>query len=101
MSATERVTVTLPIDLLRDIDRFERNRSRFIAEAVEHELIRRWRAGLLTSLENPHPEGPELAETGLGDWAAALPADDGGLVDESAGTPVRWVDGRGWLRDQQ
>lgn len=99
MSTTERVTVTLPSDLLRDIDRFERNRSRFIAEAVEHELIRRRRAGLLRSLENPHDEGPELAETGLVDWAGGWTADDADLVDESAGTPVRWIEGRGWLKE--
>jgi len=41
MSTTERVTVTLSAELVQGIDRFERNRSRFIAEAVEHELTRR------------------------------------------------------------
>ncbi len=30
MSTTERVTVTLPIELLEGIDRFDRNRGRFI-----------------------------------------------------------------------
>jgi len=38
MATTERVTVTLPVELVEGIDRFERNRSRFIAEAVAHEL---------------------------------------------------------------
>ncbi len=99
MATTERVTVTLPIDLVEDIDRFERNRSRFITEAVEHELFRRRREGLLRSLANPHPEAGELAETGLADWGASLPADDGGLVDEAAGKPVRWVEGQGWLEE--
>ncbi|MBN1611104.1 MAG: hypothetical protein JW940_31015 [Polyangiaceae bacterium] len=99
MSTTERVTVTLPIDLVEGIDRLERNRSRFVTEAVEHELVRRRRAGLLRSLASPHPEAAELAETGLSDWGASLPAGDEGLVDEAAGKPVRWVEGQGWVEE--
>jgi mRNA-degrading endonuclease toxin of MazEF toxin-antitoxin module len=37
MATTERLTVTLPVELIEDIDRYERNRSPFIAEAVGHE----------------------------------------------------------------
>jgi hypothetical protein len=99
MATTERVTVTLPIDLVEGIDRFEHNRSRFVAEAVEHELVRRRRQGLLRSLANPRPEAAELAETGLADWRAALPAGEEGLVDEAAGKPVRWVEGEGWVEE--
>ena len=99
MATTERVTVTLSAELVESIDRLERNRSRFIAEAVGHELVRRRREGLLRSLERPHPEAAELAETGLADWAASLPADDEGLVDISAGKPVRWVEGQGWVEE--
>ena len=99
MATTERVTVSLPADLIEGIDRFERNRSRFIAKAVEHELVRRRRQGLLRSLESPHPEVAELAETGLADWSASLPAEDEGLVDVSAGKPVRWVEGEGWVEE--
>lgn len=99
MPTTERVTVTLPAELLQSIDRLERNRSRFITQAVEHELTRRRREALLRSLQSPHPEAAELAEMGLADWAASLPADDGELVDPSAGTPVRWVEGHGWTED--
>jgi hypothetical protein len=93
------VTVTLPLDLLAGIDRLERNRSRFIAQAVEHELALRRREGLLRSLESPHPEGAELLELGLADWGASLPADDEGLVDMSAGRGVRWVEGQGWVEE--
>jgi hypothetical protein len=99
MATTERVTVTLPIDLVEGIDRFERNRSRFITEAVEHELIRRRREGLLLSLATPHPEAADLADAGLADWGASLPPDDEGLVDEAAGKPVRWVPGQGWVEE--
>jgi hypothetical protein len=99
MATTERVTVTLPADLLEGIDRFERNRSRFIKEAVEHELICRRREGLLRSLKSPHPEAAEMAETGLAEWGASLPAGDDGLVDASAGKPVRWVEGEGWVEE--
>jgi hypothetical protein len=99
MATTERVTVTLPAGLVESIDRFERNRSHFIAEAVERELVRRRREGLLRSLESPHPEAAELAETGLADWGASLPPDDEGLVEVTAGKPVRWVEGQGWVEE--
>jgi hypothetical protein len=99
MAVTERVTVTLSVELIEGIDHFERNRSRFIAEAVEHELIRRRREGLLRSLQRPHPEAAELAETGLADWGASLPDDNEGLVDVAAGKPVRWVEGQGWVEE--
>lgn len=99
MATTERVTVTLPIELVEGIDRYERNRSRFITEAVAHELVRRRREGLLRSLASPHPEAGELADVGLADWGASLPPDDEGLVDEAAGKPVRWAPGQGWVEE--
>ena len=99
MATTERVTVTLPAELVEGIDRLERNRSRFIKDAVEHELARRRREGLRRSLEHPHPEAAELADTGLSEWAASVPEGDETLLDMSAGTPVRWVEGQGWEKD--
>jgi hypothetical protein len=96
---TERVTVTLPAALIENIDRLEKNRSRFIAEAVEHELARRRQEGLRRSLEHPHPEAAELADAGLDEWNARLPEGDEGLVDMSAGKPVRWVEGEGWVEE--
>ena len=97
MATTERVTVTMPADLLDGIDRLERNRSRFITEAVQHELIRREHDALLRSLHNPHPDTVDLAEAGLGDWTSDLPGNEG-LVDESAGIAVQWVEGKGWVK---
>jgi hypothetical protein len=98
MASIERVTVTLPNDLLRGIDRREKNRSKFIAEAVRHELERRRRAELRRSLENPHPESAELAELGIDEWTRGLPHEDTeALVNGSAGKAVRWVPGEGWL----
>jgi len=101
MATTERVTVTLPIELVESIDRIQRNRSRFVVEAVERELARRRREALHRSLASPHPEAAELAETGLADWAASLPVDDEGLVDASGGKPVRWVEGKGWVEGSE
>jgi post-segregation antitoxin (ccd killing protein) len=98
MSGTERVTVTLSADLVERIDRLERNRSRFIAGAVERELARRRREALLHSIKNPHRDTADLADPGLGDWAGDLPADEG-LVDVAGGTAVRWVQGRGWVKE--
>ena len=97
MAATARVTVTLAADLVEDIDRLERNRSRFIAEAVAHELTRRRQAALLRSIRSPHADTVALADTALADWVSELP-DDEGLVDVDAGTPVRWVEGEGWKK---
>ena len=98
MSTTERVTVTLSAELVEGIDRLERNRSRFIAEAVERELARRRREALLSSVHNPHPETADLADSGLEDWTTDLP-DDEGLVDAAGGTAVRWVEGQGWVKE--
>ncbi len=101
MASVERVTVTLPSDLLRDIDRREKNRSKFVAEAVRRELDRRRRAELRRSLEPPHPETAELAEQGLEEWSRGLPVEDTeALVDRRAGKPIRWVPGEGWVEDR-
>ena len=94
----ERVTVTLSAELVEGIDRLEKNRSRFIAEAVQRELARRRREGLLSSVRSPHPETVDLADIPLGDWTADLP-DDEGLVDMARGTAVRWVEGQGWVME--
>lgn len=96
MVTTERVTVTLPSEMLAGIDRIERNRSRFIAEAVRNELDRRRREELLVSLQNPHPSSDELLALGTADWLPDV-ADDAGLLDPDAGTPVTWTAGNGWL----
>jgi hypothetical protein len=94
----ERVTVTLPAEIVEDIDRRERNRSRFILDAVRRELKRRQREELRRSLENPHAGTSELAEAGFADWGAMLPGEEtADLVDPRAGHSVRWVEGRGWI----
>lgn len=97
---TERVTVTLPAETIETIDRLEKNRSRFIAQAVQRELEHRRQAELQRSIDNPHPDAGTLAEAGFDDWAASLPAEGAALVDESAGTPVVWVAGEGWRESQ-
>jgi hypothetical protein len=97
MAAVERITVTLPEELLKDIDRREKNRSRFVAEAFRRELERRRRADLQRSIENPHPESSALAGQGFEEWWRGLPEEDSGsMVNNRAGKPVRWVPGKGW-----
>ena len=101
MASVERVTVSLPDNLLRDIDRRERNRSKFVAEAVRREIDRRQRAELRRSLENPHPDTAELVEQGIEEWTRDLPEEDAeGLVISGAGKAVRWVPGEGWVEDR-
>jgi hypothetical protein len=96
--STERITITLSAELVEGIDQLERNRSRFIAEAVEHELARRRREALLSSVHNPHPETTDLSDAELGEWTADL-SDEEGLVDVAAGTAVQWVEGQGWVKE--
>ena len=98
MRTIERVTVTLSAELVEEIDRLERNRSRFIAHAIEHELARRRREALHRSVRSPHPETADVADTVLGDWTSDLP-DEEGLVDVAGGTAVRWIEGQGWVRE--
>jgi hypothetical protein len=99
MLSNERVTVTLPTDVVRDIDRLEKNRSKFVLEAVRHELMRRRREDLQRSLRSPHSESEQFANEGFDEWASSLPEEDGtDLVDLNAGTPVRWVPGEGWVK---
>jgi hypothetical protein len=100
MPTVERVTVTLPLELVRDIDRRERNRSKFIADAVRNELERRRREELHRSLQNPHPESLELADEEFQAWARNLPEEDTeALLDSSVGKPVRWTAGEGWVEE--
>ncbi|MDE3073981.1 MAG: hypothetical protein KGJ86_01010 [Chloroflexota bacterium] len=97
----ERVTVTLPADLIRAIDRLEKNRSRFVQDAARHELEQRRRDLLERSLRSPHPDTAEFAEAGFDEWASTLPEEDAAaLVDVRAGTEVRWAPGTGWTQAQ-
>lgn len=102
MRKTERVTLTLPVELLRGIDKVGENRSKFIADAVRRELDRRrhrrQREALHESLAAPHPDTARLADGDLGEWASTLPTEDAeGLLDMSKGRPVRWIPGEGWV----
>jgi post-segregation antitoxin (ccd killing protein) len=99
MPSSQRVTITLPANLLHEVDQLERNRSRFITEAVQHEVARRRRAALMESVRSPHPETTQFVDSGLTDWTSELP-DDEGLLDPSTGTAVRWVEGQGWVKER-
>jgi len=102
MADADRVTVTLPNDLVKEIDRREKNRSKFIAEAVRNELDRRRRDELRRSLDNPHPESAGLAEQRLDEGAGGLPEEDAAaLLDSNAGRPIRWVSGEGWVEGRE
>jgi hypothetical protein len=93
-----RVTVTLPPEIVDEIDRREKNRSRFVLEAVRREVQRRRREELRLSLANPHPESSELADAGLEEWGARAPGQEtDALLDPAAGKPVRWLPGKGWV----
>lgn len=102
MGTTARVTVTLPAELVEEIDRLEKNRSKFVLEGVRRELRRRRREALERSLRSPHPETTELVDEGFAAWASSLPEEDiADLVDLGAGTEVRWVPDQGWVEDQE
>jgi hypothetical protein len=97
-----RVTVTLPEDLVAEMDRTSPNRSRFVLEAVTREIARRRREALRASLSSPHPESLLVAEAGVPEWGRSLPAEDAeGLLEPSQGRRVRWVDGKGWTEPKR
>ena len=91
-----RVTVTLPDEIVDEIDRREVNRSRFVTEAARRELERRRYEELQLSIRNPHPEGRRIAEMGVEEWGRGPGSDDDSLVDLAAGRVVRWEPGTGW-----
>jgi hypothetical protein len=93
---TARVTVTLPPELVAEIDRRERNRSRFVLDAVRREVERRRRDELRRSLDRPHVESSELADAGLDEWGKGADG-DADLLDSGAARRVHWVEGRGWM----
>jgi hypothetical protein len=77
------------VDLIRDLDRREKNRSKFLVEAVRRELDHRRRDELRRSLRNPHPESAELAEQGMDEWTRGLLEEDAeALLDCSTGTQM-------------
>jgi Arc/MetJ-type ribon-helix-helix transcriptional regulator len=96
--ATERVTITLPRDLVEEVDRRERNRSKFIREAIRHELERRRREAIRRSLLTAHAESGDTSGLGIDAWAAGLPEGDDDLLDPEAGTDVEWRPHEGWVR---
>jgi len=54
----KRVTVTLPEELVSEIDRWEANRSRFVLVAAERELeadVRRWLRGFFFTASGDMP----------------------------------------------
>jgi Arc/MetJ-type ribon-helix-helix transcriptional regulator len=97
--ADERITVTLPGELLYEMDRLDSNRSRFVREAIRQNLEYRRQQALQESLAQPHPDLQELESLGFGDWAGEGVEVD--LADPRAGTPVRWEEGRGWVEGEE
>ncbi len=95
----ERVTVTLPKQLVDELRRRSKNRSSFVQEAVRREIARRVRVELRKSFQHPHPETVAYAGEPLGAWAAGLPREDvTEIYDPGAVRPLRWEDGKGWIR---
>mgnify|MGYP001556016340 CR=1 FL=1 len=92
----KRVTVTLPNEVVEEIDRWEKNRSRLVLEASLRELAVRRREELERSLANPHIESEWVAEQGWEEWGSAVDGDDEGLLEPGAGQAVRWRAGEGW-----
>jgi len=97
--ADERITVTLPGELLYEMDRIDSNRSRFVREAIRQNLDYRRQQALAESLAEPHADLRELESLGFVDWAGEGVEED--LVDPHAGTPVRWEEGRGWVEGEE
>ena len=95
--ASERLTVTLPEEMVREIEEQERNRSRFVQRAVARELERLRQEKLQQSLDNPHADSDVVAEAGFSEWADLGAEADQDLLDTEAGTDVLWDSGHGWV----
>jgi Arc/MetJ-type ribon-helix-helix transcriptional regulator len=95
--ASERVTITLPEEMVQEIDGRERNRSRFVQQAVARELERLRQQELQRSLDNPHTDSEAVAESGFSEWADLAAAGDQELLDTAAGKEIRWDADRGWI----
>ncbi|HYU31454.1 MAG TPA: hypothetical protein VEW48_04775 [Thermoanaerobaculia bacterium] len=96
-----RVTVTLPSEVVRAIDREELNRSRFVLKAVTRELDRRRTEQIRQSLSHPHPESLEMAEVGFAAWAEGLSDDASDLIAPGAGQEVQWTADHGWVGTEE
>ena len=102
MPGVDRVTVTLPNDLVREIDRREKNRSKFIAEAVRNELDRRRRDELTGRWTTPTPRVLNSPSRDLRSGRAAYPRKmPRHSSTVNAGRPIRWVSGEGWVEGRE
>jgi hypothetical protein len=99
--ASERVTISLPEEMVQEIDGRERNRSRFVQRAIAGELERLRQQELQRSLDNPHTDSEVVAETGFSEWADQAAADDQELLDASSGKEIRWDADRGWIKEEE
>ena len=98
----ERLNITLPRELVHAIEKASSNRSGFLARAAQRELKRRERIRRRRELDAlaAYPEQRALLETGFSEWAAGLPEEPASMVDPHGGTPVRWVEGLGWVEGE-
>ena len=97
MAGSSRVTITLPTEVLAEIDKGDKNRSRFILEAVRREVARRRQEALELSLVHPHPDSQSFESAGLEEWFLQGAQDAAELLDLDGGTPVSWVPDQGWV----
>lgn len=93
---TTRVTVTLPEELLAELDQQAENRSLFVEEAIRAELNKRRRERLVHAIQRPHPESVEMADSGFTEWVAMAAEEDSDLIDPECLRPIRWESGIGW-----
>ena len=66
-----RITTTLPIELVHAVDKFEKNRSKFVMVAIQKEVKRREREALRKSLHSVHPESSKINDD-FQDWIKTL-----------------------------
>lgn len=97
--AAQRITLTLPSEVVTAIDRTTHDRDSFVTDAVRHEIDRRREDQLQRSLDRPHPETSMANKSVPRDWPTGVPHDEWDeLLTSELGQDICWEEEKGWQR---
>ena len=95
--AAQRIALTLPSEVITEIDRTTHDRDSFVEDAVRHEIDRRREDQLRRSLDDPHPETSKAVGSSPSNWPTGVPHDEWDeLLRSELGEEIRWEEAKGW-----